>query len=149
MKSVFATIAILALLTTATKAQAYTVTCYDNYNQTQGPVVQATIVSNTTIKNVIARSENHPELAGTPGVVTGTMVVSNHSPYQGDIQYNLPNGMVLLLPAQLSNMALMTVLNNGIGYQAGENGVIIGWSEDDDSDAGSHFSIRLTCQSDK
>ena len=143
MKSVCALFAVLALAGTT---QAKTIICYDSYDQTQGPVVQATLVSNTTLKNISFHADNHEELSDDHGVVMGTMIVSHHSPYFGDIQYAMPNGVRLILPSDLSSDNLSALkISGGIGFEKGENGVVIGESKEGGDGAGNHFSIRLDC----
>ena len=108
------------------------------------------MVSDTTLRDIkFTTPEGNQELPNVPGVATGAMVVSNHSPYKGDIQYNLPGGLFLILPASLVNDDLDAALADGIGYNKGENGVLIGNFTGGYDEAGSHFSYRLKCNSDK
>ncbi len=82
-----------------------------------------------------------------PGVVTGELITSNHSPYKGNVRYGIKNSGGLILPADLSNDNLEEIEEGGVGWYKGENGVFITSFADVDG-AGNHVSYRLSCQSD-
>ncbi len=84
---------------------------------------------------------------GAPGIIQGQLNTSNHSPYKGTIGYRLPS-VFFVLPANLSDSALVAIAKGGIGYNTNENGVMIG-TLGANADAGNHYSYRLMCRSDK
>ena len=149
-----ANFAALFSLLLAQAAGAATLSCWDtHYKHTKTPLFTATIAASNTLKDITFNYQTNFEKADdltTPGAVDGKEITSNHSPYKGDYDYALKSGDRLILPADLSKYALSNSEPDGIGYQKGENGVIIGdTSSSGDCDGGCHVSTRLECEADQ
>ncbi len=151
MKTLLSALIILATTHQAMATAGDVISCYDRYSKSPTPIMTAITVSQTTLRDIrFNTSEEYKDvLLPTRATVTGTMVVSNHSPYKGTIQYVLPGNIRLLLPANLSKKNLETSLATGIGSGKNENGVLIGYYTGGDSEGGNHFSVRLVCKTDR
>ena len=112
---------------------------------------RCTIVSNTTLGHVVFAGFMKSTSTGLVDYasIRGKLNTNNRSPYKGTNTYSLPNGDTLNLAASLSAAALRATLVRGIGYGAGENGVLTGNAKDWTDGAGNHYSFRFRCVSNK
>lgn len=137
---------LLASILIGSNSFAATLQCWKtNFTQVRTPFMSATIEDHHILSNVRFHYKNDGVVPLAPkGEIEGEMITTNRSPYKGmndfDITVSFLGMHRLILPADLSN----SNLKKSVKY--GENGVIIGSTEGDS--AGSHFSVRLICQSD-
>ncbi len=144
----------LASLLVASSSFASTLSCWQvGFTSVATPYMVATITSNTTLVDIkfLYKNANQSGVDGseinTLGQVKGQIETSVHSPYKGDVKFALKNGDTLILPHNLAGEYLKSITTLGIGMNVQENGVIIGYGSD--GEGGSHYSVRLLCQSDK
>jgi len=134
-------------------ALADTLTCYSarSLNPNARPSFVATIVSDSRLEDVKFAKWMKTSSTGLENysVLKGRINESNHSPYRGAMDFELPNGDTLYLPADLSSANLKKTLKKGIGMGKNENGVIIGAAKDWNEGSGNHYSYRLRCESDR
>jgi hypothetical protein len=147
---------LAALSLTLTQAAfAETLTCYNTYthNANPAPTLTAKIISNSHLEDVTFAKWIKNETTGLEDYdsLKGKLNESNHSPYKGVMDYSLPNGDTLYLPTDLSEASLKKAAKTPVvrGFNAGENGVIIGNAKNYSDGAGNHYSYRLRCESDK
>jgi hypothetical protein len=145
---------LLLVISLGGAAAADTLNCWKtNFTDPKSPFMSATIVGNSVLSNITFNYKNSGE-ENTPGHVKPTYIdpadkKDTHSPYKGNNRYTLKNGDTLVLPVDLSNKNLKKVLKKGIGEYKDENGAIIGFWKDGDSEGGNHYSVRLNCESDR
>lgn len=141
----------LAVLLIANQSMAASLACWNTYGKDKTPYMTATVSGESTLENL--KFNNLPDYAAEQnmkGPVEGTEIVSNHSPYVGNVSYTLTNGAVLILPGDLSNESLSGAASSSFSKFDGEgsrvNAVIIGYNTED-GEGGGHYSVRLHCTS--
>lgn len=130
----------------ATSAMAKdTLKCWDVKFHPNKPLMTATILADNKLEDIRFLYKSTEE-EDTLGKVKGTEITTNRSKYKGNNEFTLKNGHRLILPPSLDNKDLKKTKKKGIGMGPGENGVIIG-NHEGDGEGGSHYSIRLDCES--
>jgi hypothetical protein len=136
----------LTLLTSS--AFAATLNCWKTDFHPQKPFMTATILPDSRLADIQFNYKDfNGVLTNTNAAVKGEDITSNHSPYRGNVEYDLAGGLTLILPQDLSNKNLIAIEKKGLGYYKNENGVVIGSTED--GEGGGHLSWRLSCRSTK
>lgn len=149
MKTVLFAISLL----TASASFAGTLTCWDTYKK-DSPVLMTAHVENFNVltnAQFASSDDQYQPQSASPRMVA-ELLQSKRSPYAGYNQFTLKNGSVLILPTDLSQANLVDI---GNGYfseydksGSGVNAIIIGYDNSGDSEGGSHYSLRLHCESD-
>lgn len=146
------TLITLSLVFAAQASSAKTLECYNNYfKKSSKPFITAKIVSNSKISEIKFGYKKYMENAGVRAVdysrvLVGKEITTGHSPYKGNVRYDLPKMGDLILPDDLSSENLKEARKTGIGMGRGENAVYITDTVHGDG-AGSHISYRLSCVS--
>lgn len=134
----------------AAAPRAATLECWKtHFTHARVPFMSAVIEDDHILSNIRFHYRENGVIPAAPkGEVEGQLITSNRSPYKGMNNFNIQTSFYgmerLILPADLSSRNLAALTR---AYYKGENAVIIGNFNGDG--AGSHFSVRLICRSNK